>query len=444
MHRVRTYTIVLACLAAAAAWGCRGPDESGAETLDGKLKPRPDEVRTSYTAAHIVKWERRTVDGKACRVSPMINFGKGVELNHHRVTVTYSGGSVELSLAHSTSSKLADAIEKRHLHTTLRSVKSGVATRITSSHKGESCAWLIVRASGAAGITGITHTCWRGKGTLYGHSPGKFKFAGATLPFRMMLPRNYDPRKKYPLVISVSGSGGVGEDNVRNMEKIILARNLFTTWLDNEEFECISIVPQIPSGKAVPKPYWPRGPLGKPTPVYHPDCSAVNENGWYTQAAIALIKDLAADKGLGIDPDRVYFTGFSYGGKACWEFLRAGRELFAGAICGAGWPVGRVFSNPTGSLQARLKLEVSRIKHVPVAIFAGQEDPMKYGSKAAHAEITAQGGKSTYVEFPKTKHVATAGSIWRNRKYIGWLFKQNRKNNPKPPPDPYPKGVYDK
>lgn len=442
MHHRRTYTIVLACLAGAAAWGCGGPDESGAETP----KPRRDEVRTVYTAAQIAKWETRTVDGKACMVSPMINFGRGVELNHHRVTVTYAGGSVELSLAHSTSSKLADAIEKKYLHSTLRGVKSGAETRVVSSCKGESCAWVIVRSAGAARIAGITHTCWRGKGTLYGHAPGEFKFAGATLPFRMMLPRNYDPdkKKKYPLVISVSGSGGVGEDNVRNMERVILARNLFTSYLDEEQFECISIVPQIPSGKAVPKPYWPKGPLGKPTPPYHPDWPAVNENGWYTQATIALIKDLAADKGLCVDPDRVYFTGFSYGGKACWEFLRAGRELFAGAICGAGWPVGRVFSNPTGSLQARLKLEVSRIKHVPVAIFAGQEDPMKYGSKAAHAEITAQGGKSTYVEFPKTKHVATAGSIWRNRKYIGWLFKQNRKNNPKPPPDPYPKGVYDK
>ena len=444
MHRMRTYTIILACLAAA-SWGC-GPDESGAETSRGNRKPRRDEVRTRYTAAQIVKWETRTVDGEECGVSPTINFGKGVELNHHRVTVTYSGGSVEMSLAHSTSSKLADAIEKKYLHSTLRGVKSGVATTIVSSYKGEGYAWVIVKAAGAARITGITHTCWRGKGTLYGHAPGEFKFAGATLPFRMMLPRNYDPRKdkKYPLVISVSGSGGVGEDNVRNMEMVIFAKNLFVNYLDEKEFECISIVPQIPSGKGVPKPYWPRGPLGKPTALYHPDWPAVNENGWYTQAAIALIKDLAADKGLGVDPDRIYFTGFSYGGKACWEFLRAGRELFAGAICGAGWPIGRVFSNPTGALQARLKLEVSRIKHIPVSVFAGQEDPMRYGSKAVHTEIAAQGGKSSYVEFPKTGHVATAGSIWRNRKYIGWLFKQNRKNNPKPGSDPYPGGVYDK
>ena len=174
MHRITTYTIVLACLSSLAC----------AETPTGKTGPRRDEVQTSYTASQIAKWEPLTVDGKACRVSPLINFGKGVELNHHRVTVTYSGGSVELSLAHSRSSKLNTAIEKKHRHSTLRAVKSGVVTRIVASDKGENSAWLIVRAVGGARITGITHTCWRGKGTLYGHSPGEFKFAGAILPFR--------------------------------------------------------------------------------------------------------------------------------------------------------------------------------------------------------------------------------------------------------------------
>ncbi|MDP6637437.1 MAG: hypothetical protein QGG42_21270 [Phycisphaerae bacterium] len=441
MRRIQAYTTILSCLVGILVWGCGGPDESTAEPPS---KARPDEAQTRYTAAHIAKWETRTVDGKTCRVSPAINFGKGVELNHHRVTVDYSGGSVELSVAHSASSKLADVLKKKYLRSRFRSVKTRTEQKIVSSYKGESFAWLIVHASGGAKIARITHTCWKGKGALYGHGPGEFRFDGAILPFRMMLPRNFDPRKKYPLVISVSGSGGVGDGNVRSMEKVIFAKSLFVDYLDEKEFECISVVPQIPSGKNVPKRYWPKGPLGKPTPIYHPDWPAVNENGWYVQATIALIKDLAGDSGPGVDPDRIYFTGFSYGGKACWEFLRADRELFAGAVCGAGWPIGRARSRPVGPLKARLKLEVSRIKHIPVSIFAGQDDLMRYGSKAAHEEIVAQGGKSSYVEFPKTDHVGTARSIWRNRKYVRWLFAQNRKKNPKPGPDPYPMGVYDK
>ena len=444
MQFIRTHTLVLACLAGVMVWGCGGAGESGAQIPRKPRKPRKDEVQTKYNAAQVAKWESQTVDGKDCKVSPAINFGKGVELNHHYVTVVYSGGSVELSLAHSNADKLDKALEKRHLHSRILPVKSGAETKFSSPYRGEGYAWLIVRATGGAKITSVTHTCWRGKGTLYGHSPGEFKFAGAILPFRMMLPRNYDPKKKYPLVFSVSGSGGIGDRNVRNMEMVILAKNLFVNYLDDEEFECISVVPQIPSGKKVPKQYWPKGPKGGPTPTYRPDWSAVNENGWYAQAVVALAKDLASDAGPGVDPDRVYLTGFSYGGKACWELLRAGRDVFAGAICGAGWPIGRAYSNPTALLKARLKLEVSRIKHIPVSIFAGQKDRMRYGSKVVNAEITAQGGKSSYVEFPSTTHIGTAGRIWSNPKHIRWLFQQNRKKNPKPGPDPYPNGVYDK
>ena len=441
MNHLRTCKLIVSCLVGAFVLGCAGADESRAQP---PAKARPDEVQTRYTASQIARWDPCTVDGKACMVSPVINFGKGVELNHHRITVAYRSGSVELSLARSTTSKLETALAKKHLHRKLLPVKSGAETKIVSSYRGETYAWVIVRPIGGASITGLTHTCWKGKGTLYGHGPGEFKFKGASLPFRMMMPRNFDPRKKYPLVVSVSGSGGVGEDNVRSMEKVILAGSLFVHYYEEKEFECISLVPQIPSGKTVPAPYWPRGPLGKPTPVHHPDWPAVNENGWYVQATLALIKDLAGPSGPGVDPDRIYFTGFSYGGKACWEFLRAGRDVFAGAICGAGWPIGKAFSRPTDEMKARLKLEVSRIKHIPVSIFAGQADPMRYGSKVVHAEITVQGGKSSYVEFPKTAHVATARGIWRNREHIRWLLAQNRKKNPKPGPDPYPLGVYDK
>ncbi|MCP4376157.1 MAG: hypothetical protein GY794_08300, partial [bacterium] len=218
MHRILIYTMGLACLCGLAC----------AETTGGKTKtgPKRDEVQTSYSASQIARWTFRKVDGKDCRISPAITFGKGSELNHHQVTVTYSTGSVELSLAHSTSNKLDTAIKKKNLHTKLLPVKSGVVKKIVSPYKGEGYAWIIVRAVSGAKITAITHTCWKGKGTLYGHGPGEFKFGGAALRFRMMLPRNFDPRqkKKYPLVISVSGSGGVGRDNRRNMEMVILAR----------------------------------------------------------------------------------------------------------------------------------------------------------------------------------------------------------------------------
>ena len=72
---------------------------------------------------------------------------------------------------------------------------------------------------------------WRGYDTAYGHAPGEFEFAGGTLPFRLMYPEHYDPEKQYPLVLSVPGSGGVGNDNVKSMEMTVPGRFFFTTLL---------------------------------------------------------------------------------------------------------------------------------------------------------------------------------------------------------------------
>ncbi len=403
-----------------------------------------DQLGVDYNAQQVLAWSRRSVDGHKCIVSPPLRAGAGEELNHYRITVVTEGeGTVEFSLAHSAQGDVGHATAKSNLHTPFKAITPRVETRVASPYKGERFAWLILRTQGAIRITGVRHIAWRGKGTLFGHAAGRFAFGGATLPYRLMYPANYDPKKAYPLVLSVSGSGGAGTDNVRNMELVILARNLFTQYRHDAELACFSLVPQIPSAGRAPKPYWPAGKRGGPTPFYHPDWPAVNENGWYADATLALIDSLLKDPGVNIDADRVYYSGFSYGGKACWEFLKAGRTVFAGAMCGAGWPIGRVGAKPDAKLLARLNLEVQRYKHIPVSIFTGEQDRgMKYGSQAAHKAITAQGGASRYVEFPNTSHVASASKIWGNRDHVRWLFQQNRTANPAPGDDPFPNGQY--
>jgi dienelactone hydrolase len=124
----------------------------------------------------------------------------------------------------------------------------------------------------------------------------------------------------------------------------------------------------------------------------------------------------------------VYLTGFSYGGKAVWEFFKADRELFTAGLSVAGWPVGKIGEDPTTDpvFTKALKLEVQRYKHVPVRIFAGDQDQLRFGCRAVHEELTAQGGNSAYTEFPNTAHVPSAGKTWGNRQYILWLFSQRR------------------
>lgn len=408
--------------------------------------PKPnysDYVGAQYAAEEFLAWTSRQIDGKPSRVSPPLTVPEGYEINHHHVIVDFTGaGTVEVGLAHSADGNLDIALSKSYLFRSPRKVAAGKPEVIPSGYKGERYAWLVVRTEGDVTVTGVRYACWRGRDTIFGHVAGRFEFAGATLPYRLMYPRNFDPQKRYPLVLSVSGSGGVGGDNAKQMENVILARYLFMQYYLHEDLECFSLVPQIPSPEGIPAPYFPKGPQGAPD-AYHPGpgLAAVNENGWYVQATLALIRGLIEDKSIPVDPDRVYYSGFSFGGKACWEFLKADREMFAAAIAGAGWPVGMPYTEPAGPLLDRLKLEVQRYKHVPVLVFAGENDKMKLGTQAVHRAILAAGGKSQYLEVSGADHTGSSRA-WGDRKNIAWLFEQNRKNNPPPGPDPYPGGVY--
>jgi poly(3-hydroxybutyrate) depolymerase len=423
------------------------PPPPAVETSPADFRPPAGqgdaELTANFTGADVAGWTQLTADGRKCRASSALSVPPGHEINLYRVTVAFSGrGLVELSVAHHNQDDLAQAIGTKNRYSWWKQLESGKQVRASSRFHSERFAWIVLRVYGDVRVDEVSFACWRGQGTVRGHVAGTFEFAGAKLPYRLMYPRNYDPSRAYPLVLSVSGSAGVGSDNVRSMEMVTLAYWLFTGYYPNPKLACFSLVPQIPPSNVPPAPYWPKGESGKPTMPYRPDASMVNENGWYAEATLALIRALIDSKETHVDPGRVYCTGFSYGGKACWELLKADRRIFAAAACGAGWPIGPAYSKPAGELRERLKLEVSRYKHVPVHAFAGGKDAMRLGSRAVCEEIVAQGGKATYVEFRETAHAATAGKCWGDRQYVEWIFRQNRKNNPDPGPDPFPQGVY--
>lgn len=224
------------------------------------------EVHTEYTGEQFLQWENRTVDNVFCRISPVITYGVQWEMNHHYVQVDYTGtGQVRVALVHSSSNRLDIALKRKFFRSRFMAARSGKEVRIVSRYRQDRYAWLLIETKGTVRITRIRHRCWRGKGTAYGHMASNFKFQGKNLRFRIKLPRNYNPSKSYPLVISVHGSGGIGDDNYRNMEEGILARYLFTKYYLTDEFNCFSVVPQIPKTNDIPKPYFPQGPQGAPT-----------------------------------------------------------------------------------------------------------------------------------------------------------------------------------
>ena len=403
-----------------------GTQETGSRSAGLFANPF-DELVANFTARQILGWTPAEVDEKGCLISPAIAAGAESELNHHQITVDYTGsGSVEVSVAHASKNDLEYVLSEKHLHRSFVGVTTGKEVILQSPYKGENHAWLLLRATGAVRISQLRYRALRGCRTLYGHTAARFTFAHTFLPYRIMAPKQIDPDKRYPLVITISGSGGIGTGNQKNMEMVGLSTYLFRNYFHDGQFACYSITPQIVPPEKCPAPYWPQGPRGAPTRA-HPDGPLVNAEGWYTQAVLSLIRQMLANPAYRIDPDRVYLTGFSYGGKAVWEFLRAEPDMFAAAISAGGWAVGRLNADPSSWMRDNLTREVQAYKHVPMLITAGEKDErMAKASRLTGEVLSKVGANYMYVEFPKTEHVSSAEKTWGNRKFVAWVFEQNR------------------
>jgi hypothetical protein len=211
---------------------------------------------------------------------------------------------------------------------------------------------------------------------------------GDTLFYHLLKPLNFDPKKKYPLVVSLPYGGQPGTDKIRQVEGAAAAE-LLSNDINRKKYLAFLFVPNCPVGSG-----W--GGI----PNYPSVDSLVYE----------AISEL--DKEPGIDVKRRYVTGISRGGYGSWHFICARPDMFAAAIpvCGGEDP----------------KL-APRIVHVAVWAFHGAKDrnvPVT-GSRGMIEAMRKSGGNPRYTEFQNEGHniwyqVTTTPGLW------DWLFAQKR------------------
>ncbi len=159
-----------------------------------------------------------------------------------------------------------------------------------------------------------------------------FEFSDTTgvLPYRVLLPENYDASKSYPLVLVLHGAGERGNDNKAQLTH---GANLFLKKEIREKFDAIVVFPQCPE-----ESYWSNVKKERLLNAFNFTFSAEGEPTQAMKMLQAFIPELKNK--FKIDENRMYVGGLSMGGMGTLELVRRNPTMFAAAfsICGGAHP----------------------------------------------------------------------------------------------------------
>jgi predicted peptidase len=227
---------------------------------------------------------------------------------------------------------------------------------------------------------------------------------GDTLPYRVLLPHNFDSSKTYPVIFFLHGAGERGRDNEK---QLIHGAKLFVKEEIRAQYPAIVIMPQCPADD-----YWANvlrvhDEAGKRLFYFLEDGAP----GRYMVLLQELVHHI-----LNVYPvkkDQVYVGGLSMGGMGTFELVRRMPGIFAAAfpICGG--------ANPATA---------KKMKRVNWWIFHGAKDnvvPPEHSEKMVKALKSARANVK-WTLFPQANHNAW-DPAFAEPELIPWLFSNKRK-----------------
>ncbi len=227
--------------------------------------------------------------------------------------------------------------------------------------------------------------------------PRTFADGDFKLPYRLLAPKNYDAKQKYPLVIFLHGAGERGNDN---QKQLLHGMNDFAADEIMAKYPAFVMAPQCPEGQKWVDVDWSASSHKLPE---KPSVSLA--------ATFNAVSQLQSE--FSIDPKRIYITGLSMGGYGTWDALARRPELFAAAvpICGGGDPA-----------------LAKQMMTIPIWAFHGADDktvPAERSRQMVEA-LKAVGGQPKYTEYPGVGHNSWARTYSDPAMYE-WLFAQRKK-----------------
>jgi predicted peptidase len=219
-----------------------------------------------------------------------------------------------------------------------------------------------------------------------------------TMPYRLFRP---EAAGKLPLVMYLHGSGGLGDDNVKQMG----LGNIFGTrvWAlpeNQKRFPCYVLVPQTDRG-------WIKYDFSQQDQGPAKELPGFGDGA---RLAVEIVDRLCRE--LAIDERRIYVMGQSMGGAGTWNVIANRPQFFAAAVicCGSSSA-----ENGSEAIETPLwNFHGDADKTVPVSL-----------SRERIAARRKAGGRPLYTEYAGVDH-----NVWQwaftEPALVEWMFSQHR------------------
>ena len=221
-----------------------------------------------------------------------------------------------------------------------------------------------------------------------------------SLPYRLLLPKNYDNAKKYPLIIFLHGVGERGNDNEL---QLVHGKDLFINMNRNNNFPSIVAFPQCSKNS-----YWA-------------NVSRINNSFSFSDnptenKSLKLVEGMINElqSNFKINSNQIYIGGLSMGGMGTFELVYRNPDMFAAAfaICGGANPkIGEKISKTNWRIYHGDKDFV-----VPVKLSIDMYNSIKSFNKNVYLKI-----------YPDVNHNSW-DNVFREPDLFPWLFSNSKAN----------------
>ncbi|MGC4820710.1 hypothetical protein [Micromonospora sp. DT63] len=233
---------------------------------------------------------------------------------------------------------------------------------------------------------------------------GSFLSGGMVLPYHYHLPRNYQPGRRYPLMVVLPGHGmGWDGDNLG----VQLAADIpATAWLQPSRTgsteDVIVLAPQ------------------------HQRVGGAAEADLLVKLLDTFVRDFA------VDTRRVYATTVSYGSQLLWEAFAKRPDLFAGGLVTGGFPVNA--TQATAIAAAEVPLWITHGEHDHLLNVTGARNSsallrqayVARGKSPEQAEALVHYTEYADAAFSLPDYHAAFGPTYSDSGILRWLLGQSK------------------